>query len=56
LKSQLERELATLAQGGKILDTIVAKQGNNGNKGLGYVDKAKKKKNKKKGKGDAPNR
>jgi hypothetical protein len=56
LKAQHEKELATHTQGGKSLDTLLAKQRNDGKNGLGNVDKAKKKKNnkkrnKKKGKG-----
>jgi hypothetical protein len=55
-KAQLEKELATHTQGGKSLDTLLAKQGNDGKMGLKYVDKAKnKKRNMKKGKGAAPN-
>jgi hypothetical protein len=61
LKAQLEKELATLTQGGKSLDTLLASQGNDGKKGLGFANKTKKKKkknknkkrNKKKGKGAA---
>jgi hypothetical protein len=60
-KAQLEKELATHTQGGKSLDTLLAKQGNDGKTGLRYVDKAKKKKkknkkrNRKKVKGATPN-